>query len=142
MVDVDPDSFRAATEIDISTCKRMSKKPPRHRKGEEFLKGPIPWQWLQRAIALPGKALAVALLLWKEAGIRNRRTVRLNLSALEAFGLTRTAARRGLQSLTSANLVTVTHRPGQALEVTLLETEAENSDVGTRQQQRAYNASS
>ncbi len=122
MADLDPDTFRATNEIDVNTaCKRLSKRPPRHRKGEGFLKGPIPWPWLCCTIALPGKALAVALLLWREAGIRNQRTVRINLSALGAFGLPRATARRGLQSLASAKLVTVTHRPGRALEVTLLE---------------------
>lgn len=122
MADLDPDTFRATNEMDINAaCKRLSKKPPRHRKGEGFLKGPIPWPWLRCAMALPGKALAVALLLWREAGIRNQRTVRINLSALAAVSLTRGTARRGLHSLASAKLVTVTHRPGQALEVTLLE---------------------
>ena len=122
MVDFDPDTFRATNEIDVNAaCKRLSKKPPHPRKGEGFLKGPIPWPWLRCAMALPGKALAVALLLWREAGIRNQRTVRINLSALGVLGLPRATARRGLQSLASAKLVTVTHRPGQALEVTLLE---------------------
>ena len=49
-------------------------RPPRHRSGEKFLKGPIPWAWLQRAFLLPGKALHVALLLWREAGCRRSRT--------------------------------------------------------------------
>ncbi len=123
MEDFDPDAFRAPNEIDTKTaCQRLSKRPPRHRTDEEFLKGPIPWSWLHCAIGLPGRALAVALLLWKEAGIRNQRTVRINLSAHEALGMKRATARRGLRSLASAKLVTVTHRPGQSAEVTLLDT--------------------
>jgi hypothetical protein len=129
MTNFDPDTFRMPEEIDLDAVRnRPPKKPPRHRMGEEFLKGPIPWVWLRRAMALPGKAMSIAMLLWKEAGIRNRRTVKINLSALAGLGLTRASARRGLQSLASAKLVTVTHRPGQALEVTLLDTLAENAD--------------
>jgi hypothetical protein len=124
MTNFDPDTFRAPEEIDLDAArKRPSKKPPHHRKGEEFLKGPIPWAWLRRAMPLPGKALSIAMLLWKEAGIRNQRTVKINLSALAGFSLTRATARRGLRALALANLVTVKHRPGQTLEVTLLESE-------------------
>jgi DNA-binding MarR family transcriptional regulator len=72
--------------------------------------------------------MSIAMLLWKEAGIRNQRTVKINLSALADLGLTRATARRALQALASANLVTVSHHPGQALVVTLLETPLEIAD--------------
>jgi hypothetical protein len=35
----------------------LTRRPPRHRRGERFLKGPIPWPWISAAAALPGKAL-------------------------------------------------------------------------------------
>src|ERR1019366_5387272 len=127
--ELDPDDFRAPMETGIDALrKRAPKGPPRHRQGEKFLKGPIPWAWLQRAMNLKGKALHVALMLWKEAFIRRSRTIRFNLSAQARNGVLLDAARSGLRSLESAKLVTVTHHPGQALEVTLLDTERENSD--------------
>ena len=46
------------------------KRPPRHKPGEKFLKGPVPWQWVEAASRLPGKALAVGLAAWREAGCR------------------------------------------------------------------------
>ena len=52
------------------------KRPPRHRSGEKFLKGPVPMAWLERAFVLPGKALHVALLLWFKAGCQRCRTAR------------------------------------------------------------------
>jgi hypothetical protein len=102
-----------------------SRKPPRHRQGEKFLKGPIPWPWLRRALALPGKALHVALLLWKEAGCCRKRTVRFRLAGTAALGIHPDTAKRGLRALATAGLVSIRHHPGQALEVTLLETPPE-----------------
>jgi hypothetical protein len=104
---------------------RPSRKPPRHRPGEEFLKGPIPWPWLERALTLPGKALHVAILLWKEAGCRRNRTVRFRLAGTAVLGIHPDTAKRGLRALAGAGLVSICHRPGRALEVTLLETATE-----------------
>ena len=87
-----------------------------------FIKGPIPWSWIHRAILLKGKALHVAMLLWKESGIRGNRTIRLNLSGTVKVGIKIDAARFGWRALASAGLVTIQQYPGQALEVTLLDT--------------------
>jgi hypothetical protein len=126
MKKLDPADFRDPVGTDLEALRtRPSKKPPRHRQGEQFLKGPIPWPWLLRAMQLRGKALHVALLLWKESGIRGNRTIRFNLSATARIGIHPDTSRRGLRALESAKLVTVTHHPGQALEVTLLETPRE-----------------
>jgi hypothetical protein len=95
-------------------------KPPRHRPGEPFLKGPIPWAWIARAAGLPGKALAVGLVLWREAGCRRARTVPLRLSAAAALGMHRDTAKRGLRALERAKLVTICRRPGRCPDVTIL----------------------
>jgi hypothetical protein len=94
-------------------------RPPRHGPGEKFLKGPIPWQWIEAAAALPGKALAVGLVVWREAGCRNAATVPLNLSGLR---MPRRTAQRALQSLRDGGLVAVEHRLGRPPLVTLLPT--------------------
>jgi hypothetical protein len=94
------------------------KKP---RPGEHFLKGPIPWPWILAAGRLPGKALQVGLLLWREAGCANHRTVRLNLRQGAALGMHRDTTRRALQALRRAGLVTVNLVPGARLEVTINE---------------------
>jgi hypothetical protein len=96
-------------------------KPPRHRNGEWFLRGPVPWSWLEAAARLPGKALALSLCLWREAGRRGgRRTVKVCLSRV-GLGMSEQAARRALQSLETANLVSVARKPGRGLELTLLD---------------------
>lgn len=100
-------------------------RPPRHRRGEWFVRGPLPWPWIVRAGSAPGKALLVGLAVWREAGRLNRRTVRLSLSALaRQVGTHRHTALRGLQALEAAGLVQTRRRPGRALEVTLCELSA------------------
>jgi hypothetical protein len=65
---------------------------------------------------LPGKALAVGLVAWREAGCRNECTVPVNLSALR---MPRRTAQRALQALEAAGLVAVEHRDGRPPLVTL-----------------------
>jgi hypothetical protein len=122
---LDLDALRApAADLD-ALRKRPSWKPPRHRPGEAFLKGPVPWPWLRRALTLPGKALHVAVLLWMEAGCRRSRTVRFRLAGTAALGIHPDTAKRGLRALAAAGLVSIRHRPGRALDVTLLDTDPE-----------------
>jgi hypothetical protein len=121
-VELDLESIRVG-ETDLEALRMRPRKmpPPRHRHGEPFLKGPIPWRWMKTAICLPGRALHVAVLLWQEAGCRNNQTVRLRLTVGRDYGVHPDTLKRGLRALEGAGLVTVRHRPGCALEVTLVE---------------------
>src|SRR5262245_49509260 len=116
--EIDLESLRGPA-ADLAALCRTSTKPPRHQPGERFLKGPIPCAWLERAFVLPGKAIHVALLLWREAGCRRSRIVPLCLSGALPAGLNRQSARRGIRQLQSAGLVTIRHRRGRGLEVTI-----------------------
>jgi hypothetical protein len=120
-----------ARGVDLAALARQpTRKLPRHRQGEKFLKGPIPWDWLERAFPLSGKALHVALLLWREAGCRRSRVVVLCLAGELPAGLNRQSARRGLRRLAAVGLVSIRQRPGRGLEVTLNEAPAGNLGEG------------
>jgi hypothetical protein len=97
-----------------------SPHPPRHQPGQAFLKGPIPWIWLVQAGQLPGQALAVGLVLWREAGCKNCRTISFRLSLARQFGMHPDTARRALHALEQAGLIATRCIPGRHLEVTLL----------------------
>ena len=114
----DPDRLRLA--VSPTGRVRPSTRRPRHRQGERFLKGPIPWPRLDRAGRLRGKALAVALVLWQKAGATGRRTVPFNQAGAAELGLGPESARRGVRRLESAGLVSGRRRPGRGLDVTLL----------------------
>ena len=96
-----------------------SPMPPRHQPGQTFLKGPIPWAWLLQAGQLPGQALHVALVIWREAGCRNSRTVPFRLALAREFRMHAATARRGLHALEKSGLVATRYVPGRHLEVTL-----------------------
>ena len=116
---LDPEQLRLPESMTAPV--RPPSHPPRHRPRERFLKGPIPWAWLDRAGRLPGKALAVGLVLWQLAGMTRKRTIRVCLSSLRSLGLNEDSARRGIKVLERANLIEVRSRPGRGLDVILLE---------------------
>ena len=96
-------------------------RPPRHRRGAWFLKGPVPLSWLIAAARLRGKALHLGVRIWFQAGLTNRREVELSAAGLRSMGVGEKAARNGLRALESAELVTVERHPGRAPRVTLLD---------------------
>ena len=101
-----------------------STAPPRHKPGEKFLKGPIPWAWLAKAAHQSGKALHVAIALWFLAGVKRKRTVALSGAVLRTLGVNRHSGYRGLAALEQAGLVSVERHPGRNPLVTILDAEA------------------
>jgi hypothetical protein len=99
----------------------QSKQPPRHKRGEKFLKGPIPMNWLYKAGQLSGKALQVALAIWFLAGMHNSREIKISGPAVANFGVNRHAYYRGLNMLEHADLVSVRRGSGRKALVTILD---------------------
>ena len=126
----DLDAILASDGDLIVTPSRLSKRPPRHRRGEMFLQGPIPWNWLDRAGRLQGRTLHVALLLWRESGLRKNREVRFRLTA-ENFGMHSSTARRALRALSEDGLVSVQSPPRSVLRVPLLDAAPRHSSSVT-----------
>ena len=94
---------------------------PHHRRGEQFLKGPIPRGWLVRAMRLRGKALHVALEIWFRVGLTRRSEVVLSLEQVARTGsFDRATASRALSALEREGLVSVRRHIGRAPRVTVL----------------------
>ncbi len=121
----DPFDLERMPETPFLESNDWDPSPPRPRPGEKFLKGPIPWAWIERASLLSGKALALGLVIWREAGCRKAREVPLNLSNA---GIPRRTAQRALQELEKAGLVSVEHRIGRPALVTLKRSPNPQSD--------------
>lgn len=88
---------------------------PAHRFKVEgkFLRGPISMDWLDAARALPGRAIHVGIEIWHWRYVKKSMSVKINLSRMGRFGVTRPTASRGLQALESAGLVRVERGPGE-----------------------------
>lgn len=72
------------------------------------------------AARLPGRALAVGIVLWHLVGLRRHWTVRLSPSKTRSLGLSPRVTRRGLKALEGAGLVAVDRHRGRSPEVTVL----------------------
>ncbi len=125
MLNADPfDPDRWVMEADAvqyampTAGKQHRSRSPRPRR---FLKGPVPWPWLLKAMQLPGKALAIGLMFWKESGCARRTTIHFCLSRAVAEGVPITTARRAIRALEQAGLVEIERLPGRGLKVTLLD---------------------
>jgi len=109
------------------TGKSPNKKPspsksklPRHKNGEYFLRGPIPWNWIIAASNLKGKALNAGISLWHLAGMKNTAEVKLSGKLLRKMGIQRTTGYNALSELEKAQLVSVIRRRGRCPIVTIL----------------------
>jgi hypothetical protein len=105
---------------------KPKRRPPRFLRAE-FLRGPVPWDWLLTAMTLPGQALAVGLILWREVGMADNRTVSVNHALFGKCGIKPGASRFALENLERAGLIAVQRPPGRNLEVTILELAAERN---------------
>ena len=118
MPPIDPDRLR----LNSNLAERLTtslRRVPRASKGQRFLRGPIPLDWLSAAAALPGRSLHVGVALWLEAGLRNSAVVPLSNLTGRYFGLDRNAKYRGLEWLEQAGLISVERKLGRAPMVTL-----------------------
>ena len=114
---MDLDQFKAKRDGEPRPAKR--KLPPRHKRGEWFLKGPIPGAWLAQAAALRGRTLHVAMALWYLAGVEKSRTVKPTWAVWRRFGVSPDTGRRGLAALERVGLVTVDRHRGRCPVVTI-----------------------
>jgi hypothetical protein len=103
----------------------------RRRKAAQYVP-PVPLAWFDRACVLPGKALAVGLVLWRLARLKKTNSVLLTNAALKRHGLARWAKYPALQALERAGLVAVRRRPKRSPEVTLLEPPADPARLPPR----------
>jgi hypothetical protein len=96
-----------------------SHRPPRHKPGEWFVKGPIPGRWLVQASKASGRALRAGMVLWYLAGVKKSRTVKPTWEVWQQFALSPDAGRRGLAALEQAGLIEVERAPGCCPVVTI-----------------------
>ena len=102
------------TEVETNLVRRS-----KIRRGERFLKGPIPMREIAAAACLPGHALALFLAVHHQTALTGRPVVTLPARLLESLGISRGVKSRGLQVLEQAGLVTVARSKGRAARIQL-----------------------
>jgi hypothetical protein len=101
------------------TMVRSSRQQPKTLR--RFLRGPIPWAWLQVAARLPGQALAVGIAVWHVGGMSKAPRFKVSNGVLGDLGVSRQAGYRGLSELETAGLISVERHRGRSPVVTLLQ---------------------
>jgi hypothetical protein len=109
-----------ADPIEFEEARLESIEMKTQRRYDRFLKGPVPWDWIVRASALPGKALVIGLCLWRLQGATKSPTVTLSNAELSPFRIDRAAKSRALDALEKAGLITAVRKTGRWPIVTLL----------------------
>ena len=100
---------------------QSSGRPPRHRPGDPFIKGPIAYSWVASACRLPGAGLRVAMA-FRFLCCRFRRESRWGPDKIgKGLGISDDSVRRGLHAAELAGLLAVERAPGCKLAVSVLD---------------------
>jgi hypothetical protein len=107
----------------LSSASIARRKKRASRRSAEFLRGPIPVDWLAAASGFGAKSLTVGLAIWFRAGIEGRKdSLKLCRATLERFAVNRLSGYRGVIALEDAGLLSVVRNRGQCPVVTILPT--------------------
>jgi hypothetical protein len=97
------------------------RRPPRHRPGDPFIKGPIPYVWIASACRLPSAGLRVAMT-YRFLCCRFKRRNRWGPNKIASgLWLSDDSVRRGLYAAELAGLLAVEREPGCKLAVSVLD---------------------
>jgi len=105
---------------DLIFNRRTGSYGPKGRVSK-FIKGPIPFDWMAKANALPGKAGPVGLGLWFLEGVQRKRAIKLTGEIEILAGCERKAVANALKELEQAGLIAVTRHKGARPMVEVLE---------------------
>jgi hypothetical protein len=115
------------SEVEIETNHLKHLKT---RRGERFLKGPIPFPDISTAARLSGQALAIFLAVHHQIALSRKSTITLPSRLLSELGCSRSAKSRGLRALEESGLITVVRAKGRAARITLNDTKMEKNTCG------------
>jgi hypothetical protein len=112
-----PDSLRLTPEqVEAAAKAPRRRKPPSQHKPRRVFAGnfvpALPLEWANTAGCLPGKALHVALAIWRQAVLKKSMTTSLPNGPLAGNGVKERAKRAALLALEGAGLIQVEWKPG------------------------------
>ena len=107
--------FRPTRVVEIET--KWSKQSGARRAARYLVFPPL--NEMAAAAKLPGKALALLLLIHHRQRMLKKRQVTLSSSLLVQFGIDRSAKSRGLHHLKEAGLIHVSTTPGHSVLIEL-----------------------
>ena len=113
--EVDIEATAVPWNFDTSSTTKVKSAPA------PYLRGPIPWPWLQVAASLGSGALATGLAVWHLKALNKSSKFRASLNQLRKWtGLSQKVTRDGLHRLEEAGLVLVDRPKGRSPTITLV----------------------
>ena len=113
------------SHVDLGEVWIPSSATPSAEKCSPYLRGPIPWAWLQNATRLGGNALATGLAVWHLRALNKSLEFKGSLRRLgKCSGLSEKQTRTGLHRLEGAGLVKVFRAAGKSPTITLIKGES------------------
>lgn len=103
-----------------SRRQKVSSHPSPHRHSQLFIKGPIPFVWLQKANGIGGSTGVIAVGLWFYAGLHNSKRFKIDSRLDQLCGLTRQTRDQILRRLRDHDLIKLVTKHGAYPTVELL----------------------
>ena len=83
------------------------------KRSRLFVKGPLPYLWLQKASRLNGKCLHVGIILWLISGMVKSNKFKLQNKFFKDFKISRTSVYCSLKKLETEGLISINKRSGK-----------------------------
>jgi hypothetical protein len=115
------EDYRWKQDVDLG--KVTPRKPKtKTRRTKPFLKGPVSWDWIERAATSKNRStVLVGLVIWYLSGRQQTTTgVVLCAKQTEKLSLGRKGFTKGLQDLTRLGLIRTEKQPGRCVRVEIL----------------------
>jgi hypothetical protein len=95
---------------------------PRPQGKEKFLKGPIPWWWLERLAEVGGrsKTFIVGIGIWQVAEMRKSNEFKMQPGIYKDLGVSSSSFHRALRLLKQGGLIDYSVRSGRSPNIEIL----------------------
>lgn len=106
---------------ELSKRSRERRRQKLAKRGERFIKGPVPYEWCSRAANVSKVAGCLAWVIWYRRGLEGRETeLKLCRSDFAPFNICRASVHRALVAMERAGLVRVARKRGACPRVSII----------------------
>ena len=113
--------------VEQTSATILNRKATRRLKSP-FLRGPIPLDWLQKAMKLGGTAISVGIILWYYRGLKKLLVFKIGIQDIaNLISRSWLTAKRGLTALEEEGLITIQRHKGRKHLIEIREVDEETN---------------
>lgn len=115
-------------EVDKTNLPAFRYRKQVRRLKPPFLRGPIPLNWLQKAMKLGGGAISVGIILWYYRGLKKLSVFKIGIQDIaNLIGRSWLTAKRGIIALEHQGLITIQRHNGRKHIIEIREVDEETN---------------